>query len=197
MLQTVREPVVVVDRELRVLMHNPAFAEVFGLEGSAVGSTIDALGAGAWATPEVRQRLADVLARDRELWDHPVVHRGRDGHERTLLVNARRMVLPDRDDDVALVTANDVSAQQAAEQQVRELNRQLQGKVDLVSEVNRELEAFSYSVSHDLRAPLRDGSSDDELAERLRAAVAGKKKGHGIGDPGFVQPDRPMSAIGG
>jgi cyclic pyranopterin phosphate synthase len=49
----------------------------------------------------------------------------------------------------------------------------------------------------DLRAPLREGVSDDELAERLRAAVAGKKKGHGIGDPGFVQPDRPMSAIGG
>ena len=49
----------------------------------------------------------------------------------------------------------------------------------------------------DLRAPLRDGASDDELAERLRAAVASKKKGHGIGEPGFVQPDRPMSAIGG
>ena len=49
----------------------------------------------------------------------------------------------------------------------------------------------------DLRAPLREGASDDELAERLRAAVAGKKRGHGIGDPGFVQPDRPMSAIGG
>ena len=49
----------------------------------------------------------------------------------------------------------------------------------------------------DLRAPLREGASDDELADRLRLAVAGKKKGHGIGDPGFVQPDRPMSAIGG
>ncbi len=49
----------------------------------------------------------------------------------------------------------------------------------------------------DLREPLRAGATDDELAERLRAAVAGKKKGHGIGEPGFVQPDRPMSAIGG
>ena len=49
----------------------------------------------------------------------------------------------------------------------------------------------------DLRGPLRDGATDDELAERLRIAVAGKKKGHGIGEPGFVQPDRPMSAIGG
>ena len=49
----------------------------------------------------------------------------------------------------------------------------------------------------DLRAPLRDGASDDELAERLRIAVAGKKKGHGIDDPSFIRPLRPMSAIGG
>jgi len=49
----------------------------------------------------------------------------------------------------------------------------------------------------DLRGPLRAGADDDELAERLRVAVAGKKAGHGIGEPGFVQPDRPMSAIGG
>ena len=49
----------------------------------------------------------------------------------------------------------------------------------------------------DLRTPLRDGSSDEQLADRLRIAVAGKRKGHGIGEPNFVQPDRPMSAIGG
>jgi cyclic pyranopterin phosphate synthase len=49
----------------------------------------------------------------------------------------------------------------------------------------------------DLRAPLRAGATDDELAVRLQAAVSIKKKGHGIGEPGFVQPDRPMSAIGG
>lgn len=49
----------------------------------------------------------------------------------------------------------------------------------------------------DLRAALRAGADDEELAERLRVAVAGKKRGHGIGEPGFVQPDRPMSAIGG
>ena len=46
-------------------------------------------------------------------------------------------------------------------------------------------------------APLRAGASDDELAELWRAAVAGKLPGHGINDPGFLQPARPMSAIGG
>jgi cyclic pyranopterin phosphate synthase len=49
----------------------------------------------------------------------------------------------------------------------------------------------------DLRTPLRAGASDDELAERWRAAVWAKRPGHGIGEPSFQQPDRPMSAIGG
>jgi cyclic pyranopterin phosphate synthase len=49
----------------------------------------------------------------------------------------------------------------------------------------------------DLRAPLRAGASDVELAARWRAAIAAKLPGHGIDDPSFLQPDRPMSAIGG
>jgi GTP 3',8-cyclase len=49
----------------------------------------------------------------------------------------------------------------------------------------------------DLRVPLRAGASDDEIAQRWRRAVASKLPGHGINDPSFLQPDRPMSAIGG
>lgn len=49
----------------------------------------------------------------------------------------------------------------------------------------------------DLRAPLRDGASDEELADQWVRAIAGKRAGHGIDDPAFLQPDRPMSAIGG
>ena len=49
----------------------------------------------------------------------------------------------------------------------------------------------------DLRAAMRDGADDAELAARMRASLLAKKAGHGIGDPGFLQPDRPMSAIGG
>ena len=49
----------------------------------------------------------------------------------------------------------------------------------------------------DLRTPLRDGADDEELANRWRLAVAGKRAGHGIDDPAFVQPTRSMSAIGG
>ncbi|RAN97222.1 Cyclic pyranopterin phosphate synthase [Micromonospora saelicesensis] len=49
----------------------------------------------------------------------------------------------------------------------------------------------------DLRAALRAGADDDELARRWRTAMWGKRAGHGIDDPTFLQPTRPMSAIGG
>ena len=49
----------------------------------------------------------------------------------------------------------------------------------------------------DLRALLRGGATDDQIAARWQSAMAIKAPGHGINDPGFLQPARPMSAIGG
>ncbi|MEV4288268.1 GTP 3',8-cyclase MoaA [Nonomuraea bangladeshensis] len=49
----------------------------------------------------------------------------------------------------------------------------------------------------DLKTALRAGATDEELAARWQAAVARKRAGHGIDDPSFLQPSRPMSAIGG
>ncbi len=49
----------------------------------------------------------------------------------------------------------------------------------------------------DLRAPLRDGASDDELIRIIRDAVWRKELKHHVGEPGFIQPARSMSAIGG
>jgi GTP 3',8-cyclase len=49
----------------------------------------------------------------------------------------------------------------------------------------------------DLRGGLRGGADDAELARRWRTAMWGKRAGHGIDDPTFLQPARPMSAIGG
>jgi cyclic pyranopterin phosphate synthase len=49
----------------------------------------------------------------------------------------------------------------------------------------------------DLRKLLRDAAPDDEIADAWRVAMWGKRPGHGIDDPSFLQPARPMSAIGG
>jgi GTP 3',8-cyclase len=61
-----------------------------------------------------------------------------------------------------------------------------------------QLRACLFSEAEvDTRVILRDGGTDDDLADAYRRCLAGKRAGHGIGEPGFHQPDRPMSAIGG
>ncbi|HET7302968.1 MAG TPA: GTP 3',8-cyclase MoaA [Segeticoccus sp.] len=49
----------------------------------------------------------------------------------------------------------------------------------------------------DLRGPMREGATDAELADVMRGEMWAKRRGHGIGEPDFEQPTRPMSAIGG
>ncbi|MDT3502715.1 sensor histidine kinase [Stenotrophomonas maltophilia] len=181
-LQTVREPIVLLDRELRVQLHNPAFAELYGLQDErADGLLLDDVGDGAWRDAVVRQRLIDVLLRGRELWDFEHEQRTSEGVVRYMLLNARRMPLPDTDDEVVLLTVSDVTVQRAVQSRVEELNRQLEGKVAQVSEVNRELEAFSYSVSHDLRAPLRHVAGFSDKLSRHLGESADEKSLHYLG----------------
>jgi PAS domain S-box-containing protein len=56
------------------------------------------------------------------------------------------------------IFGRDVTARKQAEDQVIQLNRELEKRIDALTEVNRELETFNYSISHDLRAPLRSMS---------------------------------------
>lgn len=53
------------------------------------------------------------------------------------------------------IFARDITARKQSEEQIQQLNQALQHRVSALTEVNKELEAFNYSISHDLRAPLR------------------------------------------
>ncbi|MCF5930645.1 PAS domain-containing protein, partial [Xanthomonas perforans] len=89
-LQTVREPIVLLDASQRIVLHNPAFADLYGLEerGNEL-MPLEEVGDGVWRDAQIHQRLADVLLRGRELWDFEHEQRAADGVLRTMLINAR------------------------------------------------------------------------------------------------------------
>jgi len=178
-LQTVREPIVLLDGELRVVLHNEAFSELYNVGQEDINlRPLQSIGDGVWDDALIRQRLADVLLRGRELWDFEHEQRSIDGLVRIMLINARRMPLPDAGDEAVLMTVSDITLQRAVQLRVEELNHQLEGKVAQMAEVNSELEAFSYSVSHDLRAPLRHMAGFADKLRRHMGETADEKATH-------------------
>lgn len=167
-LRTVRDPIVVLDSSLRVQLCNPAFETLYSGNGDdLIGVELGTIGAGAWQDATLQQRLRDVLYMDRELWDFEIQQDTVSGGTRHFVLNA--WSVPGergREDSAVIVTANDVTARHSAERQIRELNDQLSTRVEEISQANRDLEAFSYSVSHDLRAPLRHISAFAGKLER-------------------------------
>jgi signal transduction histidine kinase/CHASE3 domain sensor protein len=161
-LATVREPIAVVTRDLNILTCNQAFTDYYALEhDGALGQSP------AWNDPVLLQRMRDVPLTRREIWDYELAQAvGASESKRYVVVNARPMQLPDAHDTAILLTVSDVTARKQFEGQVLELNRQLEGKIAQITDSNRELEAFSYSVSHDLRAPLRHITGFAEKLQR-------------------------------
>jgi PAS domain S-box-containing protein len=108
----------------------------------------------------------------------------KDGSYRWLLWNAA----PQMEQKVIYATARDVTEEKRAEQEIQLLNESLRYRAKQLEQVNEELEAFSYSVSHDLRAPLRhiDGfasrlqqnfeNSLDEKGRRYLNIISGSAK---------------------
>ena len=179
-LHAVREPIALFDDKLEALLVNTAFSELYQMDSQEHSQPLANIGHGAWKDSVLQQRLKEVLLRDRELWDYDMIQRTIDGDDRHVVVNARRLQQQASDAPTLLLTVSDITARALVEHKVSELNRQLEGKVSQISDVNRELEAFSYSVSHDLRAPLRHISGFARKLEQHLGVHVDEKAAHYI-----------------
>lgn len=79
-----------------------------------------------------------------------------------------------------LETNNDITEHRRREQEIQSLNQELVHRSADLEAINKELEAFAYSVSHDLRAPLRHMAGYTELLQKKTSSVLDEKGNHFI-----------------
>jgi two-component system CheB/CheR fusion protein len=164
-LRTIRAPLLVLTEDLCVSTANAAFFKQFkAVPGETEGRFVFELGNGQWNIPGLRQLLGEVLARNSSFDDFEVSHDFEGLGRRTMLLNARRLESGGKN-GLVLLAIDDITdtrqtqllreVQAKLQKSNEELERKIQNRTLRLRETVGELEAFSYSISHDMRAPLR------------------------------------------
>jgi PAS domain S-box-containing protein len=129
---------------------NPAWQDTLGF----TAEELQAAPFPDFVHPEDRERTLAELERlgdGKETIDFENRYRAKDGSYRWLRWGARAVP----EESLVFASARDVTESKESEERIRRLNLDLALRAQQLEAANRELESFSYSVSHDLRAPLR------------------------------------------
>ncbi|HEY3277812.1 MAG TPA: ATP-binding protein [Syntrophorhabdaceae bacterium] len=155
MMDTVREPLLVLDDQLKVLSAGRSFYETFKTTpGETVGKHIYDLGNGQWDIPELRTLLEDILPTGAKFDHYAVNHVFQTIGHKSMILNARRLYREGVGTQMVLLAIEDITDRKRAEDKIQALNQELKGHIAELEAVNGELKTFSYAVSHDLKAPL-------------------------------------------
>jgi PAS domain S-box-containing protein len=154
-IETVREPLAVLDIHLRVISVNHSFYETFKVAPEeTVGKWIYDLGNSQWNIPKLRVLLEEILPRENQFQNFEVEHLFPIIGRRIMLLNARQIYSKGIGAPMILLAIEDITERKKAEDEIEKLNHDLKHRVVELAAAYQELETFSYSVSHDLRAPL-------------------------------------------
>jgi len=157
---TIREPLVVLDKDMKVRTANPAFYKKFGArEEDTEGRSFFSLGKGQWDLPALHSILDNTLSVNNRITDFEVRLAFEGAGERLLLVNASRIVQQDGSDLMILLAIEDVTEikhrEHDLEDKVKERTRALEQANLALKHSNDSLEQYATVASHDLQEPLR------------------------------------------
>jgi PAS domain S-box-containing protein len=117
-VETVREPLVILDEKLRIKTVNKSFFDTFKVnKEETYNKLIFDLGNGQWNIPSLRKLLTELLPKSTHFKDYEVTHKFDDIGERTMLLNARRIVLEGQKTELILLAIEDITERKTLEQQ--------------------------------------------------------------------------------
>ncbi len=146
---TVREPLIVLDKHLRVINASRSFFTTFQtLPGDTIGKYFHELDRSEWDVASLRTLLAGVLDGNQDFTNFEVTKRFARIGLRTMLLNARKIEGAGGEPDLILLAIEDVTERRAQESEIIKTSADLK-------RTNTQLEQFAYIASHDLQEPLR------------------------------------------
>jgi two-component system CheB/CheR fusion protein len=161
-VETVREPLVILNQNLQIMKANKAFYQTFhAVPEETEECLIYDLGNGQWNVPKLRELLEDILPAHSTFRDFEVTHVYEHVGRKVMLLNASEIFNPNAQARTILLAIEDATDRKQAEEALRT--------------TNAELQHFAYALTHDLQEPLRMVVNFTELLGREYAGKLGKE----------------------
>ena len=148
LINTVREPLIALDQDLRVVTASRSFYEVFKVNPKeTVGQLIYDLGNKQWDIPKLRELLETILPQKATFDNYEVEHDFADIGRRIMLLNARQIQRASGKERIILLSIEDITARSRFETELRQAK-------EAAEVANRSKSAFLANMSHEIRTPM-------------------------------------------